>query len=251
MNPARTTRLPEAFAPATAGERAVSALCGLACAGLIFGALALSRSSDTAVAENQEVYVARQVTLPVDTPPPPPQPQERPQADAAAMASPIQLEVAASASPVHIQMPDVPLLSDEHVMPEARPTLMARFDLARSGVKPVLDMGDLDGRRVFERYEVDQPPFPIERVRPSVPGTLLADNAKPRTVMLFIVNTDGSVGEVRLLKTSRSEQFDQIIMETVRQWRFSPAVRKNRKVRCWVQQAITVQLGGGSPFAME
>lgn len=250
MNRTRTAHLPEAYTPNTRGERAIAAVCGLACAGLIFGGLTATRTHEPAAGDDGAVYVARQVTLPVEAPPPPPQPQDRPPVELAAMASPIQLEVAASASPVHIQVPDVPLPVDAQAMPEARPSVVARFDVARSATRPLPDSGELEGRRVFERHEVDQPPIPIDRVKPKVTASLIESAEVPRTVMLLIVNLDGTVGEVRLLQTSRSEDLDRVMMEAVRQWRFSPAVRKGRKVRCWVQQAITVQLRGGSPFSL-
>ena len=247
MNTVATSQTPEAFLPARRAERVAGALGGLACAGLIFGALALSRTPET-VAPPDEVFVARQAVLPVELPPPPP--QARPASDLMPMGNPIQLEVAASTSAVRLVVPDIPILTAEREMPMARPEVSARFDLARSAVRPQLDVGEVEGRRVFERYEVDQPPLVLDRVRPRVLSALLEEGTRLRTVMLLIVNVDGSVGEVRLLQTSRSEPIDAIMMETVRQWRFSPAVRKNRKVRCWVQQAITVQLGSGTPFGL-
>jgi TonB family protein len=72
--------------------------------------------------------------------------------------------------------------------------------------------------------------------------------ATPRTTMLLVVNIDGTVGDVRLLKSSQDGDFDEVIMATIREWRFSPAVRKGRKVRCWVEQAITVKVDQGSRF---
>jgi TonB family protein len=56
------------------------------------------------------------------------------------------------------------------------------------------------------------------------------------------------VGEVRLMHGSTDEEFDESVIEAIREWRFSPAVRKGQKVRCWVEQALIVKLSGGTAF---
>ncbi len=236
--------LPEVFPPATRAAQVLGALGGLACAGLIFGVLSLSRTADEG-GPAPEVYAARQVVLPVDVPPPSSAPQPM---NVAAFASPIQLEIAATVSPVHIQVPDVPLLAGEQLPPVARPTVAARFDLTRSAVRPVQDGGEAETRRIFDRSEVDQRPMVLQRVQPPISFVKVRNMATPRTTMLLVVNADGTVGEVRLLASSQDRDFDQIMMATIREWRFSPAVRKGRKVRCWVEQAVTVRVDQGSRF---
>ena len=237
-------QLPEAFPPVTRTARVLSALGGLTCAGLILGVLSLSCTTDEAGPE-PEVYIARQVTLPADVPPPPSQPQPM---NVVPFASPIQLEIAAAASPVHIQVPDVPLLAVERTPPAARAAVAARFDLARAAVRPLQENGEVEARRIFDRTDVDQRPMVLQRVQPPISYMKVRNMATPRTVMLLVVNVDGTVGDVRLLKSSQDGDFDEVIMATIREWRFSPAVRKGRKVRCWVEQAITVRVEQGSRF---
>jgi len=237
----------EALPPVSMGMRVVHALCGLGCAGLILTVLALSRAPHKAEPE-PEIYVAHQVTLPLDEPPPPPVSEPTP-TDSGPMVGPLRLEIAAApTSAVHIQVPDVPLLSTEALPPPARGVVAARFDLVRSVVRPIREDGDLSTRHVFDRSEVDQRPLVIHRVTPKFNYTRVSKLATPRAIVLLVVNTDGSVGEVRLMHGSTDEEFDESVIEAIREWRFSPAVRKGQKVRCWVEQALTVKLSGGTAF---
>lgn len=228
------------------GARLLCALAGGGCAALIFGTLALSRAP-AEVAEEPDVFVARQVSIPLDEPPPP---VETEPVAVSALASPIRLEIAASStSSVRIQVPDLPSMPTVQEPPAARPTVTARFDIAHSVARPTMETGEIDSRRVFDRAEVDQQPVALQRVQPRISyGDALAADT-PRTTMLLIVNTDGSVGEVRILQSAKDDYFDRMMVEAIRQWKFSPAVRKGRKVRCWVQQSITIQLTTGSRFS--
>ncbi len=194
MHGSTPDQLPEAFPPSTRAAQLLSALGGLGCAALILGALSLSRTTGEA-GQDSEVYVARQVALPIDVPPPPSAPTP---VTVVPFASPIQLEIAAAASPVHIQVPDIPLLPSEQTPPIARPTVAARFDLARSAVRPMQDSGEVENRHIFDRNEVDQRPMVLQRVQPPISYMKVRNMAKPRTTLLLVVNTDGTVGDVRL-----------------------------------------------------
>lgn len=237
--------LPEVFPVPTRGMRLAGVLGGLLCVGLIFSALALTQKAGTPPPPT-EIYVARQVSLPLEAPPPPPTaPSE---AQLVPLASAIQLEIAATASPVRIQVPEMPQLVVDRAPPLARPGIVARFDLAKSAVRPKIGTEDLDSRRVFERGDVDQRPMVLQRTQPRISCSDASAVETPQTTMLLVVNTDGTVGEVQLLKSARDADFDQSMMEMIKLWKFSPAIRKGRKVRCWVQQTITVQVSGGSYF---
>ncbi|HLP01592.1 MAG TPA: TonB family protein [Opitutaceae bacterium] len=245
MLPPPSNTLPATLPAPGWRARAACALAGVGCAAAIFGTLALTRSPGEPAPE-AEVFVARQLSVPVDEPPPLVEPAPL---DTVSLANPIRLEIAASTSPVRIQVPDLPAVPLQVAPPAARPTLAARFDLAKSAAKPVVDNGDMEARRVFDRGDVDQQPIALQRVTPRISYGDAYNLDTPRTTMLVIVNTDGTVGDVRIVQSAQDEYFDRMMVEAIRQWRFSPAVRKGRKVRCWVQQAISVQLNTGSPFS--
>lgn len=89
---------------------------------------------------------------------------------------------------------------------------------------------------------------------PSVDASL-AGNERPRypsisrqlgeqgTVILSVyVRADGSVGDVRLKKSSQHERLDQAALDKVRQWHFTPAMRAGVAVDRWYDLPIRFQL---------
>ena len=237
--------MPVSLFPVSASLQIVQTLGGLACAGLILIVLAFLRAP-LKPGPATEIYTAHLVTLPFDEPPPPPREQAPPVPGP--IVGPMRMEIAPEAvSAVHIQVPEIPLLDNETQPPPARAVVAARFDLAKSIARPV-DVEDLSGRRIFSRNEVDQRPMVVYRVTPKFSGQRVAKMATPSVVLLLVVNTDGSVGDVRVMRGSGEEDFDQTMIDTIREWRFNPAILKGRKVRCWVEQRVSVKLSGANPF---
>jgi protein TonB len=235
---------PASLFPVSASLQIVETMGGLACAGLILIVLAFLRAPLKS-GPATEINTAHLVTLPFDEPPPPPREQAPP--DPGPIVGPIRLEIAPEAvSAVHIQVPDL-LALDAEIPPPARAVVAARFDLAKSIARP-LDVDDLSARRIFSRNEVDQAPIVVYRVTPKLSAKRVSKMTTPRVVLLLVVNTDGSVGEVRLMQGSGEEDFDQTIIDAIREWQFSPAILKGRKVRCWVEQRVTVKVSEANPF---
>jgi protein TonB len=239
------TEIPVSLFPVSASLQIVQTLGGLACAGLILIALAFLRAPREP-GPATEIYTAHLVTLPFDEPPPPPREQAQP--ELGPIVGPMRLEIAPEAvSAVHIQVPDFPLSDTEMPPPPARAVVAARFDPAKSIARPV-DVDDTPARRIFSRNEVDQRPMVVYRVTPKLSDQRVGKMATPRVGLLLVVNADGSVGDVRVMRGSGEEDFDQTVVEAIREWRFSPAILKGRKVRCWVEQMVSVKLSGTTPF---
>lgn len=244
MNRNLSTEMAVALFPASTWRQATQGLVGLASAALILLALALLRAPRTSEPA-PEINTVRFVSLPADEPPPPV--KEATPADPGPIVEPTRMEIAPeAASAVHLQVPDVPLLGRE-TPPPARAVAAGRFSVGGS-ITPPMQGDDLAARQVFSYEEVDQRPMVVFRVKPNVLPWVVRTMATPRVVLLLVVNTDGSVGDVRIMHSSGESYFDQAIVDAINNWRFSPAVRKGRKVRCWVEQAISVKVEGGNPF---
>jgi protein TonB len=237
--------MPVSLFPTSPSLQVVQTLGGLACAGLILIVLTFLRAP-LKPGPATEIYTARLVTLPFDEPPPPPREQVPP--EPGPIVGPMRVEIAPeAASAVHLQVPDL-LLSDTVMPPPpARAVVAARFDPANSVARPV-DADDLQARRIFSRSEVDQRPMVVYRLTPKLSSKRVSKMRTPRVVLLLVVETDGSVGDVRLMHGSGEEDFDQTIIEAIREWQFSPAILKGRKVRCWVEQPISVKVSEATPF---
>lgn len=181
------------------------------------------------------------VELPV---PPPPPPREQTEAEplAGQISSLVQLEAVRSESPVKL-----PVLPE---LPETVPPVMGvpRLDFAPAVFKPAPVEEEFDNRHVYAKSEVDQRCMPLLKVRPQVTRELLRAARVREVVFMFIVNKDGSVQNLWLAVSSGNPQLDEISSQAIRQWKFSPALRKGRKVRQWVRQSIEYQLPTASPF---
>jgi TonB family protein len=65
-----------------------------------------------------------------------------------------------------------------------------------------------------------------------------------------VVDAKGEIGNVRIASSSGNPEFDAIILNNIREWSFSPAIRKGRKVRCLLQQAVIIQWSRRSQFEL-
>lgn len=176
---------------------------------------------------------------------PPPPPEVRREATVLPTTLP-GFEAAPSESPVRVAVPP-PDLAAMLPPPAAAPPAVMQVGRLHSEFKPNLDTEEFKNR-IYQRSEVDQAPRVLNRVYPRVPP-LVRDNAKLlRTTLLFTVEPSGALGNIRIAASSGNPEFDQIIVETIQEWSFSPAVRRGRKVRCLLEQNITVKWTGGTRF---
>ncbi len=78
-------------------------------------------------------------------------------------------------------------------------------------------------------FDNKRPAYPIVARRNGYEGTI---------VLSAQVLNSGSVGELRIKKTSGYEILDQSALEAVRQWRFEPGKRMGQPVTTWVEVPI-------------
>lgn len=207
---------------------------------LFFGLAHVERrgqeSTPTDIADLRTVVVA-------ELPPPPPEVRREQEPVPTLLQG---FEAAAAESPVRVPVPppDVAALLPP---PAEAPPAVIQIGRLHSELKPKLDVGEARDR-IYQRSEVDQAPRVLNRVNPHVPP-VVRDNAPVlRTTLLFTVEPNGDLGNIRIAASSGNPAFDQIIVETIREWSFSPAIRRGRKVRCLLEQMITVKWTGGSRF---
>ncbi len=191
-----------------------------------------------------EIAELRAMSMPMDTPPP--RPVESAPAETAA--TPFAgLEIGASESAVRIAVvpPDL-----SQLMPVSTAAPAAKIEPARlhTEFKPKTEItGDFS--RIFQQHEVDQRPAVLSRPNPNVPSAVRGNAESLRISVLILIETNGTVGNLRVLQGSGNKYFDEIILRDVREaWVFSPAMKKGRKVRCLVQQNVRVVWRGGNPF---
>lgn len=194
----------------------------------------------------EEIADLRSVSLPSLPPPPPPTPQ--PQAEAEAEPLPVAgLEYSPSDSPVKIAAS--PLELDSKIPPPAYAPPANTIQLpSANSLRPKLDL-NFDASHVFQQGDVDKIPTVLYRENPVISSRVRNRADMLRVTLLIIVDTTGATAEVRVLKPSGNAEFDSIVSETVRtRWGFTPAVRKGKRVRCLLQEVVTIRWTSGSPF---
>jgi len=83
-------------------------------------------------------------------------------------------------------------------------------------------------------YDRNPPPvYPVAARRRNLEGTVLLE---------VLVDRDGRAAQVRLLRGSGHAMLDRSALDSVRQWRFTPALRGGRPQEMWVQVPVRFQL---------
>ncbi len=192
----------------------------------------------------------KESTFTFTVPPPPPPPPE----DQLVMEIPpnfVQFDISPSDSPIKIAAspPNLEVMSMEtmtaaHISTSA----IANFKIVPGAFKPSASTALTDARHIFDKADVDQAPVIVFRKTPEVSVKMLKEIPNPRVLLTFVVNSDGSVENIRTLR-SAEPTFDALIIEAVQEWKFRPAVKKGKIVRCWVIQSVVVNPPHQSRFS--
>ena len=101
---------------------------------------------------------------------------------------------------------------------------------------------DADSSEVLEFFVVEVKPKVLHAVEPVHPEEALRDSLEGRVFLRFMVNVDGSVSDVRVLRVIGPEVFRQAAIDAVSQYRFKPAEHNGKIVPVWMVMPITFRL---------
>lgn len=236
--PAGSGSAPNPDAVTSVGQRLGGIAGGVLVSLLIL--IGIARAQKTSISA-PPVPIEELRALAVDPPPPPPPTaaQELP-----APPSMIELEPQPEAEGIKIAAVVRP-----QVLPV--PTAMPQsFDLDMSAYRPRGESAEQQANRVYQPSEVDQRPVVLYRKVPQVTQAMLDRVKNPRVTLLFVVNVDGEVEKIHVLHTP-NEEFAKAMTDAVREWRFRPAMKGGRKVRCMIQLPIFVRPPTRNPFSLE
>ena len=102
--------------------------------------------------------------------------------------------------------------------------------------------GDADSNKVLEFFMVEVKPKVLHSVKPVHPEKAIRDSLEGKVFLKFMVNVDGSVSDVRVLRTIGSKIFEKAAIDAVSQVRFKPAEHNGKPVAVWMTQPITFRL---------
>lgn len=203
---------------------------------ILFIGVVLSGRSSAEPAPIEIVNNLEQVTLP---PPPITEPVSPPQAKL-------------SKIPVRIDFHDIPsketiALLDVKVAPEKNPNLLEDIKFDLNSVEVSVD--DFSTNIVYEPTEVDDPPVPIYQPFPMLPNKLKI-SADQRVRVIFYVNDKGRVDNPYVIESS-DPMLNELVLETLRKWKYQPAKKNSQPVSCWVRTSLILRSGKQhSPFGV-
>ena len=178
-----------------------------------------------------EMEDLRTIFAPMEPPPPPPTEQTT-EVPPDATLSGFDLTPSSSTVKITVLPPDLErLLPPPPVAPPARIELNHLY----TEFKPKASAGRFE-QHVYQMNEVDQAPYVLNHVIPNLPHRLLGDLESLHVIVIAVIDLDGTPRSLRLAKSSGNEEFDQLMMDSIGQWTFAPAIRKGKKVRCLIVQ---------------
>jgi protein TonB len=101
------------------------------------------------------------------------------------------------------------------------------------------------GPLTFEMGELDRPPRAVVRREPQYPYRARQRRIEGQVRVRFLVGTDGTTSEIRVLEAEPEGVFEQAVLDAVAGWRFEPGVLAGRPVAAWMVTPIVFDLGGG------
>lgn len=94
----------------------------------------------------------------------------------------------------------------------------------------------------FEAYELDQPPQAVFQVPPPYPFEAREQGVEGAVQVRMLVESDGSVAKVLIIDSRPKGLFEDTVMKSLPQWRFSPGKIEGKTVTAWVVTTIHFDL---------
>jgi protein TonB len=98
----------------------------------------------------------------------------------------------------------------------------------------------LDSSEIFELSEVTKAPLTIASSPPQYPEHLRRDSKFEACVVRYVVNTEGRVVNVTVIK-STYKAFSDASVRAVSSWRYKPAQKDGRPVNCVLEIPLIFQ----------
>jgi len=99
-------------------------------------------------------------------------------------------------------------------------------------------------RDLYRQSEVEHPPVAVVQLKPNYPPKARRHRLEGKVDVQFVVNTDGSVSQFKILSSDHNGIFDDSVKNTLLAWKFTPGKIKGQPVRTLVVTSIEFKLEG-------
>jgi protein TonB len=142
--------------------------------------------------------------------------------------------------PPPVERPRVAVEAPSELVDEAVETI-ATTDLRENVISIEPTGPDIE---IVEYYKLQIKPTPIHIPKPRYPELVIRAGIEGTTVVKALVDIDGSIMEVKILKTSGNQMLDQSALAAAKKARFTPAKQRDKFVRVWISIPMKFHLTG-------
>ncbi len=143
--------------------------------------------------------------------------------------------------PPPMERPKVAVEAESEVAEEAVETI-ADTEFEEDLIRTMPTGPDIE---IVPYYKVEVKPQPIFQPKPRYPDLARRAGIEGQAVVKALVDIDGSVMEVQILKSSGNQMLDEAALAAARQWKFSPAKQRDKFVRVYVSIPVNFRLVDG------
>ncbi len=158
--------------------------------------------------------------------------------DAVTVLEEISTQIEKYEEPPPVERPRVAVEATNELVDEVVETI-APTDLQENVISIEPTGPDIE---VVEYYKLQIKPTPIHIPKPRYPELPLRAGIEGTTVVKALVDTDGSIMEVKILKSSGNDMLDQAALAAAKRARFTPAKQRDRFVRVWISIPVKFHL---------
>ncbi|MGM0453519.1 MAG: energy transducer TonB [Thermodesulfobacteriota bacterium] len=146
--------------------------------------------------------------------------------------------------PEETRMPEEQSRPPEPEMNLETPDFDVNADIdAGGGMAVAMPDGARDlGETVFRMKDLDEKPQLVNRVQPVYPSDARRKEINGKVILRFVVDRDGNVGNVRVIRADPEGIFEERAVEAVRKWRFKPGRYSGEAVRSRVTVPIRFEM---------
>jgi protein TonB len=160
--------------------------------------------------------------------------------DAVTVLEEISTQIEKYEEPPPVERPRVAVEATNELIDEAVETI-ATTDLRENVIRIEPTGPDIE---IVEYYKLQIKPTPIHIPKPRYPPLAIRAGIEGSSVITALVDIDGSIMEVKVLKSSGSDMLDQAALEAAMRARFTPAKQRDKFVRVWISIPMKFHLTG-------
>ena len=153
-------------------------------------------------------------------------------AEVVTMVEEITAEIEKYEEPPPKERPKVAVEAESEVIEEAVETI-ATTEFQEDLIRTIPTGPEIE---IVPYYKVEVKPKPIFNPKPKYPELAKKAGIEGTTVIKMLVDIDGTVREVKILKSSGNQMLDQAALVAAKKSKFTPAKQRDKFVRVWVSR---------------